>query len=221
MLLFLLLDPKSNGIYGSMTHIEIKGNKVILEPSMTMSDNPEDYAIEIDRDELIRLAREWDALIIKKVPQIFIYCKNDTYFVSDTLPEDVKNDPRNKKHAYVKLELEGDYYWFKMYSKEKLLNVIANLFHNQGSSDVTWLQNKFLDTNNQEIWHTVTRVLIENNKVILKPLLTSDSYEIDRDDFLRLTNEWQALVNKKSPQIFVYSKDGTYFVSDTLPEGIE
>ena len=84
-----LTDPQSRGITGSASRIKIRGDKVILEPSSTMEENPEDYAIEIDRDILIRLATEWQDLVRREVPEIFIFYKDREYFVSDALPEGV------------------------------------------------------------------------------------------------------------------------------------
>lgn len=84
-----LNDPKSRGICGSLTEVSLYDNKVILQPSRTLEENPEDFSIEIDRDILIQLATDWQNLVRKEVPEIFIFCKNDEYFVADTLPEGV------------------------------------------------------------------------------------------------------------------------------------
>jgi hypothetical protein len=84
-----LLDTESKGIFGSLTRVKFRGNKIILEPSRTLEENPEDYTVEIGRDILIRLATDWQSLAHKEVPEIFIFCKNGEYFVSDTLPEGI------------------------------------------------------------------------------------------------------------------------------------
>ena len=85
-----LLDPDSRGVVGSKTNISIEGEKVTLEPSTTIVDNPEDYAVEIDRKVLIKLTNEWQALVDQDAPNIYIYYKDGKYGVSDVLPEGVE-----------------------------------------------------------------------------------------------------------------------------------
>jgi hypothetical protein len=85
-----LFDSDSRGISGELTRVKIRENKVILQRSRIIEDNPEDYAVEIDRDVLIKLATDWQNLVRKEAPEIFIFHKNDEYFVSDTLPADVE-----------------------------------------------------------------------------------------------------------------------------------
>lgn len=85
-----LLDETSRGITGSLIRIIIRNDRVTVQPSYTMAENAEDYAVEIDRNELIRLAREWQELVRNKIPLIYIYCQNSKYFVSETLPEGVE-----------------------------------------------------------------------------------------------------------------------------------
>jgi hypothetical protein len=85
-----LLDPDSRGVVGSKTSITIEGEKVTLEPSTTMVDNPEDYAVEIDRKVLIRLTNEWQALVDQGAPNIYIYYKDGKYGVADVLPAEVE-----------------------------------------------------------------------------------------------------------------------------------
>lgn len=84
------LSPTNKGLTGSLSDITINGNTIILQPSSTMADDPEEYATEVNRNELIRLAREWQELVDKKAPLIYIYCQNDKYFVSETLPEGIE-----------------------------------------------------------------------------------------------------------------------------------
>ena len=87
-----LLDPNSRGISGEWMRLKFKGDKVVVTPTELMyprekPEDPEDYAIEIDRDVLLRLANEWQNLVRQKAPVIFIVQRDDELFVTDTLPE--------------------------------------------------------------------------------------------------------------------------------------
>jgi len=63
-----LLDPSSRGISGNKCDIIIKSNKVIIEPQFV--DNPEDYAIDIDRDVLLSIIDTWEKLNAKQCQEI-------------------------------------------------------------------------------------------------------------------------------------------------------
>lgn len=85
-----LLEPQSKGIIGSLTDISLYGDRVVLRPSTTVEKNPEDYEIEIERDELIILVLEWRILVAKKAPAIFIYGQENSYFAADSLPQGIE-----------------------------------------------------------------------------------------------------------------------------------
>lgn len=70
-----LLDPQSRGIFGEGSSIDISGNKVIIEPQFV--DNPEDYAITIDRIVLLDLINQWQQLMEKKAPEIIFIRQDD------------------------------------------------------------------------------------------------------------------------------------------------
>jgi len=83
-----LLDPESRGIWGEFTGISIRGQKVFIKPAPLIEDDySEDFAIEMDRSELIRLARDWQELIREKISPIYIFYNDGKYGVSDVLPE--------------------------------------------------------------------------------------------------------------------------------------
>lgn len=88
--LMTLSDPDCRGVSSSLNQISIKGNKVILKPTEIIADNPDKHAVMIDRAELIRVTQEWQALVAKRAPEIFIYCKDGKYFASDALPEGIE-----------------------------------------------------------------------------------------------------------------------------------
>ena len=53
-----------------------------------LPEDPEDYAVEIDRDVLLKFANEWQTLVRQQTPVIFIVQKDDgELLVPDTLPE--------------------------------------------------------------------------------------------------------------------------------------
>lgn len=90
-LLRALLDSKSSGIKGELAGISIQGQKVIIRPSSLIEDcYPEDFAIKMNRGELIHLVREWQERIEKKISLIYIYYKDKKYGVVDMLPEGVE-----------------------------------------------------------------------------------------------------------------------------------
>lgn len=81
-----LFDSAGRGLFGEFTEISINGNTVTLTPTGISWDDPENF-IEIDRDILLKLTNDWQALVKAKAPYIFIYEKDGELFVSDTLPE--------------------------------------------------------------------------------------------------------------------------------------
>jgi len=86
-----ILDFESRGIWGEFAGISIRGQKVFIKPAPLIEyDYPEDFAIEMDRSELIRLACDWQELIKKKISSIYIYYKDGKYGVSDILPEGIE-----------------------------------------------------------------------------------------------------------------------------------
>jgi len=86
-----LLDHSSSGIWGEFVGISNCGQKVFIEPAPLIEDDyPEDFAIEMDRSELIRLARDWQELIREKISPIYIFYNDGKYGVSDVLPEGIE-----------------------------------------------------------------------------------------------------------------------------------
>ena len=136
------------------------------------------------------------------------------------LNENQKND------RYVRLEMnKGNY--FRRNEGGKLLGALAILF-TDGGPGVSWFKEELLDPDSRGIYGSLTHVSIRGEKVILEPKFIEDedefdelTVEIDRNILLRLANEWQALVMKDAPEIFIVRKDGELFVTDTLPEGME
>ena len=69
-----LLNPEGRGATGNLTDVTIKGNTVIIQPAMfDVTDEPEEYAIEIDRDVLLDLINQWEDLKKKKAKEITFY----------------------------------------------------------------------------------------------------------------------------------------------------
>ena len=89
-LLRCLLDFDSEGVDVELVSVSLKDKVVVLQPSFLMSDDPEEHAVEIDRNELIYLAHKWQELIDNKVAPIYIYYKDGKYGVADILPEGVE-----------------------------------------------------------------------------------------------------------------------------------
>jgi len=63
-----LLNQSSGGITGNKSEVIIEGNIVTIEPQFV--DNPEDYAIKIDRAALLQIIVEWEKLIDRNCQQI-------------------------------------------------------------------------------------------------------------------------------------------------------
>jgi len=63
-----LQNPISEGATGNKTDVTIKGDKVIIEP--LFAENPQEYAIEIDRQVLFDLINKWQELVAKKCQEI-------------------------------------------------------------------------------------------------------------------------------------------------------
>lgn len=128
---------------------------------------------------------------------------------------------------YIRLEYTDGFYSRKNYSYDKHIEALETLFNDHGSG-VSWIQRHLLDPDSRGIYGELTHVSKRGQTVVLEPTLTDDpeeldeyTVEIDRDVLLRLTNEWQALVRKKAPEIFIVRKDDEFLVTDKLPEGIE
>ena len=85
-----LLDPASEGVQAELVYVFIEEDKVVLQASELMDELGHIFAVQLDRDELIRLTQDWQRLRDKKAPVIFIFCKDEKYFVSDVLPEAIK-----------------------------------------------------------------------------------------------------------------------------------
>lgn len=80
-----LLNPESEGITGNKADVTIENNKVIIQP--LFGDNPEEYAIEIDRNLLLNLIDQWQQLVNKDVPEIYIVRhENGSIEIVDKLP---------------------------------------------------------------------------------------------------------------------------------------
>ena len=136
-----------------------------------------------------------------------------------------KRFPISKNYAQLKY-LKGSYYR-STYSYDKLIDALPLLF-TDGGSGVEWIQRHLLNPESRGISGSLTEVVIKGQTVVLEPKFIDDeeefdklTVEIDRDVLLRLTNEWQDLVMKDAPEIFIGRKDGELFVKDTLPEGLE
>ena len=128
---------------------------------------------------------------------------------------------------YVCLEYARGTYSRKNHSFDRLVDTLPILFRDHGLG-VEWIQRHLLNPESRGIYGSLTHVSIRGQIVVLEPTLTDDEEEldeytvkIDRDVLLRLTYEWQDLVRKKVPEIFIGRKDGELFVTDKLPEGIE
>ena len=65
-----LLDPASGGITGNQIEVLIEQNKIIIQPQFEFADDPDEYAIEIDRNVLLQLINEWQELVAKKCQEI-------------------------------------------------------------------------------------------------------------------------------------------------------
>lgn len=70
-----LYDPSSRGIAGNRIRVKKKENDIVyVEPLFT--DNPEEWAIEIDRQVLLDLINQWKDLLRKR-PQEIIFTRHD------------------------------------------------------------------------------------------------------------------------------------------------
>jgi len=65
-----LKNPDSEGITGEMIDIIIDRDRVIIQPQEDMVENPEELAIEIDRQQLIDIINKWDELTTQNYRRI-------------------------------------------------------------------------------------------------------------------------------------------------------
>lgn len=88
--------------------------------------------------------------------------------------------------------------------KPNYLSTLSSIF-NEGNSWTECVKNKLLDSNSKGISGNKTKVVIENNNVIIKPLFAEEpeywAIEIDRNILLKLIIEWQKLAAQGSREI--------------------
>jgi len=89
-LLRTITDFSGRGVRAELVDVSIAGNRVILQPSSIMCEDPEDFAVEFDRNELTSLVYAWHTLALKRVSPIYIFYKDGEYGVSDVLPEGIE-----------------------------------------------------------------------------------------------------------------------------------
>ncbi len=86
-----LLDTTSKGIVGNSLELIIENDEVII----AHINLPEEadinlYAIKIKRNILLNLVYHWEELVTKKVPEIIFVQQDDTIFLTDTMPQEIK-----------------------------------------------------------------------------------------------------------------------------------
>lgn len=227
-----LIDPNSRGISGELTVISIKGDKVLLEPTEMVRHNPEDYIVEIDRSELIRVASEWQALVDRDALFIYIYHHNNRYFVSDTLPQGIECCFSAKqlgiKKKYIQMSWSDGFCYNNMNdSSNAIIHALSLLFCDCGANIGWFIDQELLNPTCVDLSGSFSYTSVRGDKVILKPSLVladnPDDYavEIDRSELIRLAQVWRELVKKQAPFIYIYCQNNKYSVSETLPEGIE
>lgn len=134
--------------------------------------------------------------------------------------------PFKIKKNYIVLEKCFRAYLKKNNTTNMLINALNDLFNDHGT-DATWLLSELLDLKSRGVAGSKICVKIRGDSAILEPSIlfvdNPEDYgvEVSRAALIKLAQDWQALVDKKVPEIVIYCKDGNYFVSDTLPEGIE
>lgn len=69
-----LLDSEGRGLFGNKSRVKIKGDIVTIQP--LYAECPEDYAIQIDRNVLLRLINEWNELTEKRTKEI-VFTRHD------------------------------------------------------------------------------------------------------------------------------------------------
>jgi len=76
-----LLDPHSTGINGNRTDVIINKDTVTIQPQFV--DDPEEYAIAINRQTLINLINQWEKLVDQECQEIaFTQHKNGSITLS-------------------------------------------------------------------------------------------------------------------------------------------
>lgn len=131
------------------------------------------------------------------------------------------------KEKYIKMFLAKNFYHRANVTKDKLIARLEILFNETGPR-VKWFLDELLDPQGRGLFGEQTRIKIKGDKVSLEPSRMMQTggpedapIELDRDVLIRLTTKWQELVQKGVPEIFIYQKDGEYFVADTLPEDVK
>jgi hypothetical protein len=83
----MLLDHESEGLIGNKTDIEKINNIIKISP--LYADNPEEYAIEIDRNQLLDLINKWELLANQKTPEIYLVRHEDgSIDMTDHVPKE-------------------------------------------------------------------------------------------------------------------------------------
>jgi len=63
-----LLDPESTGVTGEKVDVTITNKQIIIAPELV--ENPEELAIEIDRQTLLDLLKQWEELTAQNYQRI-------------------------------------------------------------------------------------------------------------------------------------------------------
>ena len=84
-----LLKSNSPGVTGNKTDVTFKGDEIKIEP--LYAECPEDYAIKIDRNVLLRLIDEWQELTKKRTKEIVFTRHGDGTI---TIKESMFGDPK-------------------------------------------------------------------------------------------------------------------------------
>jgi hypothetical protein len=228
-----LLDLNSNGISAEFCALKILNDIVLIVPALLDESGPEDYRIQIKRVDLLKLVIEWELLMQQKPSEIyFIYTKNE-YAIVDRLPEnvDVQNhsaqSPIGFAQKYIELTKNDNATYTTHVNGNFFLNVLAKLL-NDNNGNTNWFKELLYNQSSEAIVRdgTTTRLIVTNDTVTLENLIALkehfDDYptQINRLELLRITNEWDALIEKGVERIFIIFKDNKYSVVDSLPSHI-
>jgi hypothetical protein len=225
-----LLDQASMGTSGEVIEFALEAAVVMFKPRYPHASGPTDYRVKTDRQTLLRLADEWESLVNQQVPSFYIMCINGEYYMREQLPQDIEQlnnileTSITFTQKYIELTKNNDKYVIQENGNYFLMR-LAMLFNDNGPS-TDWFKDILFAGTNTTIEGTLTQLAINQNMVTMQPSAATADYinncpiEVDQADLIRLTQEWNSLVQKKAEQVFIIDEDSRYEVVEQLPESI-
>ncbi len=85
-----LLNVHSKGLTRNYTDMTIQGNEVIISPLFAPEEDVDQYSIKVNRNNLLKLIDQWEDLVNRNVPEIIFVQQDNTIFLTDTMPQELR-----------------------------------------------------------------------------------------------------------------------------------